>query len=163
MIFGIYSRCTPLLLGTHVSDRPQSTVDSTIPVLSTRNQDTDLKISFNHQPANNETCSWSKCNIKLLNNHNKSYEYCKRRTKPITHSYLTWSRKLMKIKWFMVNSKCHRHQICIDGLYPTCFLNSKINAKSVDLPKNTMIPATFSTILWRIPTFQNKPAKTEKV
>ena len=40
--------------------------------------------------------------------------------------------------------------------------NSKINAKSVDLPKNTMIPATFSTILWRIPTFQNKPAKTEK-
>ena len=63
----------------------------------------------------------------------------------------------------MVNSKCHRHQICIDGLYPTCFLNSKINAKSVDLPKNTMIPATFSTILWRIPTFQNKPAKTEKV
>ena len=50
-----------------------------------------------------------------------------------------------------------------DGLYPTCFLSSKINAKSVDLPKNTMIPATFSTILWRIPTFQNKPAKTEKV
>ena len=64
---------------------------------------------------------------------------------------------------FMVNSKCHRHQICIDGLYLTCFLNSKINSKSVDLPRNTMIPATFSTILWRIPTFQNKPAKTEKV
>ena len=63
----------------------------------------------------------------------------------------------------MVNSKCHRHQICIDGLYLTCFLNSKINAKSVDLPKNTMIPATFSTILRCIPTFQNKPAKTEKV
>ena len=63
----------------------------------------------------------------------------------------------------MVNSKCHRHQICIDGLYLTCFLNSKINAKSVDLPKNTMTPATFSTILWCIPTFQNKPAKTEKV
>ena len=63
----------------------------------------------------------------------------------------------------MVNSKCHRHQICVDGLYSTCFLNSKINAKSVDLPKNTMIPATFSTILWRISTFQNKSAKTEKV
>ena len=63
----------------------------------------------------------------------------------------------------MVNSKCHRHQICIDGLYLTCFLNSKINAKSVDLPKNTMIPATFSTVLWRIPTFQDKPTKTERV
>ena len=61
-----------------------------------------------------------------------------------------------------LNSKCHRHQICIDVLYVTCFLNSKINSKSVDLPRNTMIPATFSTILWRIPTFQNKPAKTTK-
>ena len=63
----------------------------------------------------------------------------------------------------MVNSKCNRHQISIDSLYLTCFLNRNINSKSVDLPKNTMIPATFSTILWRIPTFQNKPAKTEKV
>ena len=63
----------------------------------------------------------------------------------------------------MVNSKCHRHQICIDSLYLTCFLNSKIKSKSVDLLKNTMIPDTFSTILWSIPTFQNKPAKTEKV
>ena len=66
---------------------------------------------------------------------------------------------------FMINSKCNRHQICIDGLYLTCFLKSKINSKSVDLQKkkNTIILATFSTILWRIPTFQNKPAKTEKV
>ena len=77
----------------------------------------------------------------------------------IWHGRETW----WKSSGFMVNSKCHKHQICIDGLYPTCFLNSKINAKSVDLPKNIMIPATFSTILWRIPTFQNKPTKTEKV
>ena len=54
-------------------------------------------------------------------------------------------------------------QICIDGLCLTCFLNSKTNSKSVDLPKSTMIPVTFSTILWRNPTFQNKRAKTEKV
>ena len=67
-----------------------------------------------------------------------------------------------KSSGFMVNSKYNRHQICIDGLYLTCFLNSKINSKFVDLPKNTMIPATFSTILWCIPTFQNKPAKNRK-
>ena len=64
---------------------------------------------------------------------------------------------------FMENSKCNRHQICIDGLNLTCFLNSKINSKSVYLPKNTMIPATFSTILWRIPTFLSKPAEAEQV
>ena len=33
----------------------------------------------------------------------------------------------------------------------------------MDLPKNTIIPATFPTILWRIPTFQNKPANVEQV
>ena len=72
-------------------------------------------------------------------------------------------RYCSKSSGFMRNSLRKRHQICIDGLYLTCSLNNKINSKSVGLQKNTMIPATFSTILWRIPTFQNKPAKTEKV
>ena len=68
-----------------------------------------------------------------------------------------------KSSGFMINSKCIRHQICIDGLYLTCFLKSKINAKSVDLPKKRLDFSYFSTILWRIPTFQNKPSNTGKV
>ena len=64
-----------------------------------------------------------------------------------------------KSSGFMINSKCNRQKICIEALYLTCFLNFKSNSKSVDMPSNTMLPATFP----QFPTFQNKPAKTEKV
>ena len=67
-----------------------------------------------------------------------------------------------KSSGFIINSKCNRHQICNDGLYLTCFLNSKINSMSVDLPKNTKIPTTFSTILWQFIPFKINPQTEQK-
>ena len=73
----------------HPLPKPQSTVNGTIAVLSTSNQDMDLKFPSTTNLQTKKHVSQSKCNMKQLYNHIKSYEYRKKRTKPITHSYLT--------------------------------------------------------------------------